>query len=343
MLVAAQRQHRGNVERAGLPSRRSQSRPADEWMPLLGQFAQLSRRGQRRDDRRVLRPAGHAAALPGLRRSSRPGGRTSSSARAGSSPPRSSPSCMNPGRARRARARRGRGVDDPPSPRRRWTTRVPMPACRPIPPATDCATRRTSRWSPRRWTTPRTDAATDAALRARPLRGRRGGHPLRRRQRCRCRLVAGQRRSARLPHVRLGHRGRAHAVLPGPVPRGDRGARAAAGPHPRHDRRRAATRRARPAAGQRPRRALGAAGRRRGRTRPRSSATAATARPSARCAMACRSSFCRCSAPISGPTRPRSPVSALASPSTPSATRVASSAFPAPPRWRRSARRCSAC
>jgi UDP:flavonoid glycosyltransferase YjiC (YdhE family) len=41
VLVAAQRQHRGNVERAGLPFAPVDDPPAEEWMPLMGEFEQL--------------------------------------------------------------------------------------------------------------------------------------------------------------------------------------------------------------------------------------------------------------------------------------------------------------
>jgi UDP:flavonoid glycosyltransferase YjiC (YdhE family) len=41
VLVAAQRQHRGNVERTGLPFAPLDDPPPEEWMPLLGQFAKL--------------------------------------------------------------------------------------------------------------------------------------------------------------------------------------------------------------------------------------------------------------------------------------------------------------
>ncbi len=41
VLVAAQQQHRGNVERAGLPFAPVADPPREDWMPLLEQFAQL--------------------------------------------------------------------------------------------------------------------------------------------------------------------------------------------------------------------------------------------------------------------------------------------------------------
>lgn len=41
VLVAAQDQHRGNVERAGLPFAPVADPPREDWMPLLAQFAQL--------------------------------------------------------------------------------------------------------------------------------------------------------------------------------------------------------------------------------------------------------------------------------------------------------------
>jgi len=41
VLVAAQRQHGANVERAGLPFAPVDDPPPEEWMPLMGQFAQL--------------------------------------------------------------------------------------------------------------------------------------------------------------------------------------------------------------------------------------------------------------------------------------------------------------
>jgi UDP:flavonoid glycosyltransferase YjiC (YdhE family) len=41
VLVAAQRQHEANVERAGLPFAPVGDPPSEEWMPLMGQFAEL--------------------------------------------------------------------------------------------------------------------------------------------------------------------------------------------------------------------------------------------------------------------------------------------------------------
>jgi len=41
VLVAAQRQHAGNVERAGLPFAPFGEPPPEQWMPLLGQFRQM--------------------------------------------------------------------------------------------------------------------------------------------------------------------------------------------------------------------------------------------------------------------------------------------------------------
>jgi UDP:flavonoid glycosyltransferase YjiC (YdhE family) len=41
VLVAAQSQHRANVERAGLPFAPVGDPPEEEWMPLMGSFAQL--------------------------------------------------------------------------------------------------------------------------------------------------------------------------------------------------------------------------------------------------------------------------------------------------------------
>ncbi len=41
VLVAAQRQNQANVERAGLPFSPVDDPPADEWMPLMGRFAEL--------------------------------------------------------------------------------------------------------------------------------------------------------------------------------------------------------------------------------------------------------------------------------------------------------------
>ena len=41
VVVAAQNQHAANVERAGLELAPVGDPPADEWMPLMGQFAGL--------------------------------------------------------------------------------------------------------------------------------------------------------------------------------------------------------------------------------------------------------------------------------------------------------------
>ena len=153
-------------------------------------------------------------------------------------------------------------------PPRRSTAPAPTSACPPTRAASGCAGP-VPHDGPRGARAPPVGCrAASAALRpARHGRGRSG------RLRSAARLVARQRRPARLPHLRLGGRGIAPALLPGPLPRGDRRARAAAGPRPADDRRRPRPRRARPAAGQRPRRALGRPrhGRRarRGRRRPR--------------------------------------------------------------------------
>lgn len=68
VLVAAQRGHQGNVERAGLPFSPVGDPPAEEWMPLMGQFAQL--RVQDAHARMVgeyFAALDTRAALPGLR------------------------------------------------------------------------------------------------------------------------------------------------------------------------------------------------------------------------------------------------------------------------------------
>ena len=222
------------------------------------------------------------AALDALRAIARTGARTSSSARPSSSPARSSPSCTRSRSHASAsawqsteelaielaapavdRARAGLGLPaDPAGERLR---------CHPV-----------------SHDGPRGSSSTRSGRAARPP----CASPAARRHHLRAaaRLVARQRRPARLPHLRLGRRGAAPALLPHPVPRGDRRARAAAGPRPADDRRRPRPRRARSAAGQRPRRALGRARPRRARRPRSSSATAATARRWARCATACRSS-----------------------------------------------------
>ena len=41
VLVAAQGQHAGNVERAGLPFAPFGEPPPEQWMPLLAEFAQM--------------------------------------------------------------------------------------------------------------------------------------------------------------------------------------------------------------------------------------------------------------------------------------------------------------
>ena len=68
VLVAAQRQHQGNVERAGLPVSPVEDPPAEEWMPMMEEFSQL------RVDAANARMIGDffatidtRAALPGLR------------------------------------------------------------------------------------------------------------------------------------------------------------------------------------------------------------------------------------------------------------------------------------
>ena len=131
------------------------------------------------------------------------------------------------------------------------------------------------------------------------------------------RLVARQRRSARLRDASGSvTAARAPPVLPGALPGGDRRARAAARARAADDRRPPRSRGAGPAAGQRPRRGVGRAGRGGCRTPPRSSATAGTGHARRARRTACRRSSCRCSASTSGRTPPPSTAPARASPST---------------------------
>ena len=137
----------------------------------------------------------------------------------------------------------------------------------------------------------------------------------------RWRLVARQRRSARLRDVRLGDGRRAPAVLPGALPGGDRRARAAARAACSSRSATAAIPRSwarcRPTSTSR----SGSRRTRWRRTPRRSSATAGTGPRSARSPTACRRSSCRCSASTSGRTPPPSSAPARASRSTPSAQR----------------------
>jgi UDP:flavonoid glycosyltransferase YjiC (YdhE family) len=68
VLVAAQRQHAANVERAGLPFTPVADPPPEEWMPLLGEFGRL--RVDESDARMIgdfFADIDLRAALPGLR------------------------------------------------------------------------------------------------------------------------------------------------------------------------------------------------------------------------------------------------------------------------------------
>ena len=115
VLVAAQRDHQGNVERTGLPFAPVDAPPPEEWMPLLAEFGQLDM--ETANARMIGDYFGRldtAAALPGLRaivEEWRPdvivrellGVRLHARRRA----------ARHPGGARRARAGGGRGADDP--------------------------------------------------------------------------------------------------------------------------------------------------------------------------------------------------------------------------------------
>ena len=150
------------------------------------------------------------------------------------------------------------------------------------------------------------------------------------------RLVAGQRGSARLRHLRLGDGGRAPPVLPGALPGRDRRARPAARQGAPHDRRRAAT----PPSSARCRRTSPSRWVAQDAVAPHAAAIVGhggAGTTLGALAAACGSSSCRCSASHHGRTRPRSPARAPAWPSTPS-TAPGTSSTPPRPRHPRPAR-----
>ncbi|MDQ3678104.1 MAG: glycosyltransferase [Actinomycetota bacterium] len=67
VLVAAQRQRRGNVERTGLTFAPVEDPPPDEWMPLMAQFAELSVERANELMIEFFARIDTVAALPGLR------------------------------------------------------------------------------------------------------------------------------------------------------------------------------------------------------------------------------------------------------------------------------------
>jgi hypothetical protein len=95
VVVAAQRQHRANVERAGLPFSPVGDPPEHEWMPLMDRFADLDvEAANALMIGEFFAGIDTRAGLPDLLSTVRAWAPDSSCARVGSSERRSQPSCV---------------------------------------------------------------------------------------------------------------------------------------------------------------------------------------------------------------------------------------------------------